>query len=230
MTRREDSTRAQKQQQLWKVLSERASAIKDGPDELEPLANWIRGVGATPEVGIVVQELLGRLFASQFAATPESWDAAMTLVAAPRSKDLLKVTWWFVSGRVRRAKRLLAGMVNDDLSAVNAVGIAVHNVVKSMNYMKTLYADTAMRSTLTGRMAADQSLFAPISVYRQAVADGQLGDCPFFKDSLFVLAIGEACQRPGGRSLVFMDDTWSECPANLWVPAMLEGVWNRALR
>ena len=230
MTQREDSERAQKQEQLWNVLSERAIAIKNGPDELEPLAKWVRGVDPTIEIGIVVQELLGRLFTSPFVATPTSWDAAQTLVAAPRSKNLPKVVWWFASGKVRRAKRLLAGMVNDDLSAVNAIGIAVHNVVKSMHHIKALYGDVAMRSTLTAKMAAEQSLFAPISLYRQAAADGRLGDCPFSKDSLFVLSIGEACQRPGGRPLVFMDDTWSQCPANLWVPAMLEGVWNRALR
>jgi hypothetical protein len=99
-----------------------------------------------------------------------------------------------------------------------------------MHQMKALYADLATRSTLTARMASGQSLFAPASLYRQAVADGRLGDCAFSKDSLFVLNIGEACQRPGGRSLVFMDDTWSQCPANLWVPAMLEGVWDRALQ
>ena len=64
----------------------------------------------------------------------------------------------------------------------------------------------------------------PVSVYRQAVAAGRLGDCPYFRHSLFVLSIGEAAQRAKGRSLVFMDDSWSRCPANLWVPAMLQGV------
>lgn len=41
---------------------------------------------------------------------------------------------------------------------------------------------------------------------------------------------GEASQHAEGRSLVFMDESWSQCPANLWVPAMLQGVWRRALR
>jgi hypothetical protein len=34
--------------------------------------------------------------------------------------------------------------------------------------------------------------------------------------------------KPKGRSLVFMEDNWSQCPVNLWVPAMVEGVWSRA--
>lgn len=230
MVPRDDLQRKKNQQELWRRLSEQANAIKTGSDELEPLAIWLRDTDSSAEVGILVQQLLGRLFVSKFVATEESWDAAKTLVAAPRSSNLPKLAWWFVSGKVRRAKRLLAGMVNDDLSAVNAIGIAAHNVVKSLRQMKLLYTDTARRRILSAEEAAAQSLFGPASLYRQATADGQLGDCPFSKNSLFVLAIGEACRQPGGRPLVFMDDTWSQCPANVWVPAMLQGIWNRALR
>ena len=216
------------QQELWSSLSERAPAIKMGPDELEPLANWVRGSDSDAQPGILVQQLLGQLFSSQFVATPERWAAAETLVAAPRSNNLPKMLWWVVSGKVRRAKSLLAGMVDEDLSAVNAIGIAVHNVVKSIRHMRLLYADANVRSGLSAEAAAEQSLFAPVSILRQATAAGQLGDCPFSRNSLFVLAIGEAAQHPEGRSLVFMEDTWSRCPANLWVPAMLQGVWRRA--
>jgi hypothetical protein len=118
--------------------------------------------------------------------------------------------------------------VAGDLSAVNAIGIAAHNVVKSIRQMRELYANASIRSTLTAEAAAERCLFAPVSVYRQATAAGQLGDCTFSKNSLFVLAIGEASRKPGGRPLVFMDNTWSQCPANVWVPAMLQGVWKRA--
>jgi len=216
------------QQELWTNLSEKASAITSGPDELEPLANWVRGVGSETQPGILVQQLLGRLFSSKFVATEESWSAAKILVAAPRSKNLPNMLWWFVSGKVRRAKRLLAGMVNEDLSAVNAIGIAAHNVVKSIRHMRLLYADADARSNLSTEAAAEQCLFAPVSVYRQALAAGQLGDCPFSRNSLFVLSIGEASQQAEGRPLVFMDESWSRCPANVWVPAMLQGVWKRA--
>jgi hypothetical protein len=228
MTPRDDAQRALKQQELWAALSARAAAIESGPDELEPLANWVRGVGSEEEVGILIQQLLGQLFSSRFVATQESWDAAKILVAAPRSRNLPKMAWWFVSGKVRRAKRLLAGMVNDDLSAVNAIGIAAHNVVKSIRHLRFLYADGVTRGSLSAEDATAQSLFAPISIYRQAVAEGQLGDCRYSRNTLFVLLIGEASQRPKGRSLVFMEDTWSRCPANVWVPAMLKGVWRRA--
>ncbi len=152
----------------------------------------------------------------------------MVLVAAPRSRNFPLMLWWFVSGKVRRAMRRLAHMVNDDLSAVNAIVIAVHNVVKSFRHMRLLYADAEARSGLPAEAAAEQCLFAPVSLYRQAVAAGRLGDCPYSRHSLFVLAIGKAGQQSDGRSLVFMEDSWSRCPANLWVPAMLRGVWSRA--
>jgi len=228
MTPRGSAQRKLDQQELWTNLSEKASAITSGPDELEPLANWVRGVGSETQPGILVQQLLGRLFSSKFVATEESWSAAKILVAAPRSKNLPNMLWWFVSGKVRRAKRLLAGMVNEDLSAVNAIGIAAHNVVKSIRHMRLLYADADARSNLSTEAAAEQCLFAPVSVYRQALAAGQLGDCPFSRNSLFVLSIGEASQQAEGRPLVFMDESWSRCPANVWVPAMLQGVWKRA--
>jgi hypothetical protein len=118
-------------------------------------------------------------------------------------------------------------MVNGDLSAVNAIGIAAHNVVKSIRQMRLLYADPGVRSSLSAEAAAEQSLFAPVSIYRQATAAGEFDGCPFSQNSLFVLAIGEASQLPEGRSLVFMEEGWSRCPANLWVPAMLQGVWRR---
>jgi hypothetical protein len=230
VTPRDDAQRAQQQEQLWNRLSAKAAAIASGPEELEPLANWIRGVGSDDAVGVLVQQLLGRLFSDEFVATQESWKAAKILVAAPRSKNLLKIGWWFASGKVRRAKRLLAGMVNGDLSAVNAIGIAAHNVVKSFRHMRVLYADAAMRGTLSAEAAAEQCLFAPVSVYRQATEPGQVNGCLYERDSLFVLSIGEASQKAGGRSLVFMDESWNRCPANVWVPAMLQGVWKLACR
>jgi hypothetical protein len=220
--------RALHQEQLWSALSGQAAAIERGPEQLEPLATWVRGSGSDADVGILVQQLLGQLFASGFVATPESWRAAQILVAAPRSTNWPKMAWWFASGKVRRAQRLLASMVNDDLSAVNAIGIAVHNVVKGMRHLRLLYADGTRRAGLSAADAVGESLFAPVSIYRQATEAGQLGDCPYSRHSLFVLSIGQASQQAEGRPLVFMDDTWSQCPANVWVPAMLRGVWTRA--
>jgi hypothetical protein len=100
----------------------------------------------------------GQIFLPGFVATEESWAAAEILVAAPRSMKIFTVTWWFVTGKLRRSKRLLAQMVNEDLSAVNAIGIAVHNVVKGLRQMRTLYADSDVRSSLSSETAARQTV------------------------------------------------------------------------
>jgi hypothetical protein len=100
MMPRDDAQRAKRQQDLWNALSERATAIKDGPDELEPLANWVRGGGSEAQLGMLVQQLLGQLFSSLLVVTQESWTAAKTLVAAPRSKNLPKMAWWFITGKL----------------------------------------------------------------------------------------------------------------------------------
>jgi hypothetical protein len=88
VTPRDDAQRAPRQQNLWNVLSEKAASIKRGPDELAPLADWVRGVGPDAQLGIVVQQLLGELFSSKFVASEASWNAAKVLVAAPRSNNL----------------------------------------------------------------------------------------------------------------------------------------------
>jgi hypothetical protein len=228
MIGRDSAGRRIAQQLLAKSLHEKAASIRLGPQELEPLAHWVRGEGPESQVGVLAQQLLGSLFSPGFVATDESWAAAKVLVVAPRSWKP-KVFWWFVTGKLRRSKRLLAQMVNDDLSAVNAIGIAVHNVVKGLRHMRSLYADASIRSSLSPVAAAHQCLFAPVSLYRQATKAGQLGDCPFPKNSLFVFETGKASQHDGGLPLVFMNGTWSQCPAADWVPAMMEGLWLRAI-
>lgn len=229
MTRRDSEERQTRQQKLAESLHAKAAAIRLGSEELEPLARWVRGEGSDTEVGMLTQQLLGRLFMPTFVATSGSWAAAQVLVQAPRSRKILKVLWWFLSGKLRRSQRLLASLVDGNLSAVNAIGIAVHNVIKGLRQMRSLYADSAIRASLSPAVAANRCLFAPISLYRQATEAGQLGGCPFPRNALFVLEVGKASQREGGSPLVFMDGTWSRCPAADWVPAMLEGLWRRAV-
>jgi hypothetical protein len=220
--------RARAQDELWRKLNDQVATVRAGPIGLAPLAEWVKGNGSEAEVEILAQQVLGRLFRNDFTATPESWAAASVLVAAPRSSNLAKMCWWFITGKVRRAKGVLAKMVDNDLSAVNAIGIAVHNLVKSLRQMRLLYADAPSRKVLSPEVAAEKCLRAPVSVYRQATAKGTLDGTAFPKNSLFVLKIGEASQLAGGRPLVFMEESWSRCPASTWIPAMLEGVWRRA--
>lgn len=127
-----------------------------------------------------------------------------------------------------RKFQLLAGMVGGNLSGVNAIGIAAHNVVKGLERMRDLFADEKARSSISPQEAANECVIAPISVYRQATAPGAVRGCPFSRGSLFVLNLGSASRTFGDRRIAFLEDNWSRCPAAEWVPAMLEGVWRRA--
>jgi hypothetical protein len=69
----------------------------------------------------------------------------------------------------------------------------------------------------------------PGSVVRLARADGTVGGCPFKKGKMFILSLGSATQERRNRDLVFLSQSWSRCPAESWVPALLEGVWRRTL-
>jgi hypothetical protein len=228
MKPRGSEARRADQQALWSRLRLKVPAVKLGPQELEPMAQWVRGNGADGSLGLMAQQILGRLFSDTFVATAESWDAAITLVRAPRSSNVPKLIWWKLSGKVGRAKRKLASMVDDDLSAVNAIGIAVHNLVNSLRRMRVLYSDSNRRVAVSPVEAAKQCLVAPLSIFRQATVAGELNGSQFSDGSLFVLNIGNAAKLEGAGNLVFMRDSWSSCPAEEWVPAMLEGVWLRA--
>lgn len=228
MKPRHSEARRLAQQGLWDRLHLKVAEVKLGPEELEPLAQWVRGNDSEESLGMQTQQILGRLFSDAFVATAGSWDAATTLVKAPGSNNVFKLSWWSISGKVRRAKRTLASMVNDDLSAVNAIGIAVHNLVKSLRRMRALYSDANLRPTLSAAEAANRSLVAPVSIFRQAIMAGEVNGSQYSNGSLFILNIGDAARVEGAGNLVFMRDSWSSCPAEEWVPAMLEGVWVRA--
>ena len=217
--------RAAAQDELWSRLNVKAEEVRHGPAQLEPLAEWVRGIGTTEKLGLLVQQTIGRLFVETFTATEESSAAAHTVLEAASSSNILKMLWWRISGRVERAKTLLASMVNGDLAGVIALIAARQLIVDGLQKMRQLAADPALRSSTTS--AADECLFAPATVVRQAKTSGEVAGCPFRRGSLFILELGSASRGAANRDIVFLNQSWSSCPAEQWVPALLEGVWTR---
>ena len=229
MLPRTDPSRAAAQEELWLRLNIKAEEVKHGPAELEPLAEWVWGIGAAEQIGPLVQQSVGRLFVEDFTATGESWAAALMVLEAASSADVLKMLWWRLSGRLVRAKALLASMVSGDLAAVNGISVALHHIVDGLYRMRQLIATPSLRSSLTTDAAVDECLFAPTSVLRLAKTSGEVSGCPFRRGSLFILGLGTASKGTANRDLIFLSQSWSRCPAEKWVPALLEGVWTRAL-
>jgi hypothetical protein len=224
---RTDASRAAAQDELWSRLNVKADEVKHGPAELEPLAEWLRGIGTEEKLGLLVQQSIGRLFVETFTATEESLAAAGIVLEAASSSNFLKMLGWRMSGRLGRAKTLLASMVNGDLTAVNAMITARQLIVNGLHKMRQLAADPALRSSITTDAAVDECLFAPTTVVRQAKISGEVSGCPFRRGSLFILELGTASKGSANRDLVFLSQSWSHCPAEKWVRALLEGVWTR---
>jgi hypothetical protein len=229
MLPRTDPSRAAAQDELWSRLNVKADEVKHGPAQLEPLAEWARGIGTAEKIGLLVQQSVGRLFVESFTATDESWAAACVVLEAASSSNVVKMLGWRISGKLERAKTLLASMVNGDLAATNGIGVALHHIVDGLHKMRQLVADPTRRSSITTDVAVDECLFAPTSVARQAKTSGEVGGCPFRRGSLFILGLGSASKGAANRDLVFLSQSWSRCPAEKWVPALLEGVWTRVL-
>ena len=188
-----------------------------------------RGVGTAEKLGLFVQQSIGRLFVETFTATVESLAAAHMVLEAASSSNVLKMLGWRISGRLERAKALLASMVNGDLVGVIAMITARQLIVDGLHKMRQLAADPTLRSSITTNAAVDECLFSPLTVVRQAKTSGEVGGCPFRKGSLFILGLRSASKGAANRDLVFLSQSWSRCPAEKWVPALLEGVWARVL-
>src|SRR5580693_4307692 len=224
---RTNPNRAAAQDELWSRLNVKADEVKHGPAQLEPLAEWVRGIGTAEKLDLLVQQSIGRLFVETFTATEESLAAAHMVLEAVSSSNVPKMLGWRISGRLERAKKFLASMVNGDLAGLNALITARQLIVDGLHKMRQLAADPALRSSITTDAAVDECLIAPTTVLRQAKTSGEVSGCPFKRGSLFILELGCASKGVANRDLVFLSQSWSRCPAEKWVSALLEGVWTR---
>jgi hypothetical protein len=101
--------------------------------------------------------------------------------------NIMKSPSWRISGKVERAKTLLASMLNGDLAAVNATITGPRLIIGSLSKMRQLAADPAIRSSMTTDAAVDECLIPPPIVVHQAKTSGEVGGCPFRRGSLFIL-------------------------------------------
>jgi hypothetical protein len=220
--------RAEAQQALWNRLNGLAASYSAGPDELEEIAAFVRGAGADDSCGILVQQVVGRLFAPDFQATEASWNAALLLDKAVHSLNPALNAWLDLTDQVDPAKQLLFGMVGGDLAAVHAIGFALHNIVSGVSLMRQLYCDTASRAALTPETAGSRCLFAPVNILRQPTAPDNSKNDDLEAGTLLILSLQAANANQPDANLAFLRGAWSMCPAEQWVPALLQGIWRRA--
>ena len=227
---RDAQGRGTAQQALWERLNSIASVYSTGPDNLDDLASFVRGDVSPDRLGLLVQEAVGRLFVPLFNSTPETWNAALVLDAAPRNMNPFQIAWWALTRKVDKAKRLLASLVDGDLAAVHAVGVALHNIVRGVDLMRQLYSDASSRASLTPEDVSRRCLFAPETVLRQPTGPDPSGAGEYEGHTLVMLKLQTVNAKTPDANVAFLRNTWSQCPAEQWVPALLAGIWRRACR
>src|ERR1700722_5780058 len=58
--------RARAQDELWRKLNDQVTVVRTGPMGPAPLADWVKGTGSEADIGMLAQQVLGRLFRDDF--------------------------------------------------------------------------------------------------------------------------------------------------------------------
>ena len=223
---RDDVRRKGGQAALQKRLDAAAGKLTFDGESVASLAAAVRGTGNSVSMGQAVQQVVGSLFAEDYRATEASWAAALFLDKVVHASNPINLLIWKLTGRVQRAKQLLADLVHKDRAGVHATGFAVHNLVRSFELMRGIWARGD--SGLSTEAVIARCLVAPPAVLRQATRTGTTASGGIRAGTLIALELEAARSRNPGAEIVFMSGTWSKCPASGWVPALLRVVWETA--
>lgn len=220
---RRDETRAQRQGALERTLADYALDLRAGPSELKPLRDYVRGVGSRRAAASAVQKLVGRTFAPTYASSPATYRAARLMESWPRqpwTAPLGRLT-----GRLRDAKEELAEAADRDQACIHATGIAMHNIVRSLDRLRRRYR----RGELGPLTEADY--VAPSLVLRTAVHKTHLPflNAPLAAGTLIIAPLERLHRSDLKREFVFREQGWSRCPAHNFVPRLLESAWGGAV-
>ena len=128
----------------------------------------------------------------------------------------------WLTGRSRRARKLLYGAANGDLNAVHAIGIASQNLAASLDAMRTAGLATPAAKVLA------LAMIAPKRVLRQGTAPAETLGGSVRAGTLVLLSVEDATRRTLDPRVAFLRDAWSGCPAHGFVPALLRRIWTEA--
>ncbi|MCL7940562.1 hypothetical protein M8009_09655 [Halomonas sp. ATCH28] len=227
---RETEGRASRHAELGRRLDERAEASAWGRDPaFKTLVEAVAGQAEAESLGPAAQGLLGRLFRDDYRADAASYAAARLLDAYPRV-NALRALGQRVTGRLRRARRLLAERAGNEPLALHATAIAVHNLVASLAAMRELAA-SSLAPGLTREAVLGRCLRPPETLLRRVRMPLSTPCAPrrLEPDDLVVLRLADAARGSGDRELAFMGESWARCPAQGFFLALLTAVWEQAM-
>jgi hypothetical protein len=224
---RADPLRAGNQKKLEKALAETRSLLKRVAPETGALAAYVRTGSTNRPPEIIVQQMVGRLFFPDYAASEESYDAARALQTwvsgGPIKSYLLKL-----SGELERSLDLIATLARGDTSCAHATAIAMHNLVDTIERMRRLARARDNLQKLSPQEAIASTLRAPKQVVRETRDAGRVCDMHLGARTLVVLRLECARRQKPDAGIEFFANGWNQCPAHAIVPALLADVWKKA--
>lgn len=225
---RPDLLRASHQSELETALSDVEPLLQRIAPEIAQLGSYVVGITSKGNMGIMVQQALGRLFFADYTANKESYSAARTLQAWLAAGPL-RAFWLRRSGALEAALDRITKSARGNTACAHATAIAMDNIVRSIELMRTMARDSGNLATIAPEVASAQTLRAPARVVREAQDEGRVGTIRIHSRTLVLLMLEHARrQRPADPGFAFLASAWNRCPAHRIVPALLNAVWQAA--
>ena len=224
---RADPLRTMSQSELEKALADTRGLLKRVAPETGALATYIRSGSTNRPPEITVQQMVGRLFFPDYAASEESYDAARALQTwisgGPIKSYLLKC-----SGELERALDLIITLARGNTSCAHATAIAMENIVEAIERMRRLAQTSDNLEKLSPQEAIAATLHAPKQVVRETRDGGRVCGTHLGARTLVVLRLETARRQKPEAGIEFFAKGWNQCPAHAIVPALLAEVWKKA--
>jgi hypothetical protein len=224
---RADKDRAKRQRELATSLDPTQGHALWIDLQLDALSAFVGGRGSYEDMGITVQETVGRLFDPSYKADRASWDAAVLVDRFRNGFSPVQIIWQG-TGRLRCAFDLLRKRAEQDRWRMHATAIGAHGIVHALERMRLLRA-TPEATSLSDDAVLARSLSPPKQLLRTVEA---ALSTPLSATELkpVMMQNDKAMPRAPDAEMIFMRDHWNACPAQAFVTALLQAVWHRSLR
>ena len=210
---RADPLRTMSQSELEKALADTRGLLKRVAPETGALATYIRSGSTNHPPEITVQQMVGRLFFPDYAASEESYDAARALQTwisgGPIKLYLLKC-----SGELERALDLIITLARGNTSCAHATAIAMENIVEAIERMRRLAQTSDNLEKLSPQEAIAATLRAPKQVVRETRDGGRVCGTHLGARTLVVLRLETARRQKPEAGIEFFAKGWNQCPAH----------------
>jgi hypothetical protein len=225
---RRDPSRATHQAALEAALSDVEPLLQRIAPEIAALGSYVAGAPTDRNMGVIVQQAVGRLFFADYTATEDSYRAARKLqawlAAGPLRAFLIRR-----SGALEAARDQIEKLSRGNMACAHATALAMDNIVRSVDLMRMMEREGGNLATITPEVASAQTLRAPARVVREAQDEAYIGSIRIRSRTLVLLMLDHARrQRPADPGFAFFAGAWNQCPAHGIVPALLIAVWRAA--